>query len=120
MTTPIPRRRRPKLTFTERRWLLSGKPGAIPFLEGGEWARRLWRDYGAIVTERFLARPHHLFKRPLNWWRMERGHDPRPSAMSEFDYLSQHPHLLIEAERRHLARQAQRLDQLCRELDDRA
>src|SRR5262249_10594796 len=96
MTAPIPRRRRPRLSSLERKWLLTGRPGAIPFLEGGEWARRLWKEYGAIVTERFLARPNHLFRRPLNWWRMERGHDPRPSGMSQFDYLSQRPHLLIE------------------------
>jgi len=120
MTAPIPRRRRPRLSFLERKWLLTGRPGAIPFLEGGEWARRLWKEYGAIVTERFLARPNHLFRRPLNWWRMERGHDPRPSGMSQFDYLSQRPHLLIEPERRHLARQAHRLDRLRREFDDRS
>jgi hypothetical protein len=116
MTTPIPRRRRPRLSFLERRWLLSGQPGCIPFLEGGAWARQLWR---AIITERFLAR-NPLFRRPLNWWRMERGHDPRPPGMSEFDYLSQRPNLLIAAERRLIVRQTHYLDQLRRELDDRA
>jgi hypothetical protein len=44
MTTPIPRRRRPRLTFVERRWLLSGQPGCIPYLENGQWALRLWKD----------------------------------------------------------------------------
>jgi hypothetical protein len=40
MTAPLPRRRRPRLSFLERRWLLSGKPGALPYLEGGKWAQR--------------------------------------------------------------------------------
>ena len=120
MTTPIPRRRRPRLSFTERRWLLSGRPWALPYLEGGRWAQRLWREYGPIVVERFLAQPGHLFKRPVNWWRMERGHDPRPYRMSQFDYLSTRPNLLTAAERRRLGRQEHYLDRLRRELDDRA
>jgi hypothetical protein len=51
---------------------------------------------------------------------MERGHDRRPSGMSEFDYLSVRPNLLTAAERRVLTRQTHYLDQLRRALDDRA
>jgi hypothetical protein len=32
MTKARPRRSRTKLTFTERKWLLVGRPYAIPFL----------------------------------------------------------------------------------------
>jgi hypothetical protein len=120
MTAPIARRRRPRLSFLERRWLLSGKPGCVPFLENGEWARSLWKEYGELITERFLAKPGREFRRPASWWRMERAHDPRRSGESEFDYLTSRPQLLTEAERRRLRAQRQRLDHLQRALDDRS
>jgi hypothetical protein len=112
MTAPLPRRRHTKLSFLERRWLLSGKPGALPYLEGGKWAQRLWREFGEIITARFLAQPHRLFRRPINWWRIARAHDPRRDGESDFDYLVRHPELLTEAERQRLRAQAQRLDRL--------
>jgi hypothetical protein len=118
MTAPIARRRRPRLSFLERRWLLSGNPGAIPYLQGGEWARSLWNEFGDIITERFLAQPGREFKRPVNWWRYLR--DPRRAGESSFDYLTRHPELLTEAERRRLLAQRQRLDYLQRELNDRS
>jgi hypothetical protein len=118
MTAPLPRRRRPRLSFTERRWLLSGRPGALPYLEGGKWARSLWAEYGEQITQRHIKR-YGLFKRPNNWWR-ERSHDPRPPDQSAFDYLAARPDLLTEAERRRLLAQRHRLDLLQRELDDRS
>src|SRR5262245_44588070 len=85
MTTPIPRRRRPRLTFTERRWLLSGKPGAIPFLQNGEWARRLWNDHGAEITQRHIAK--HPGTRPANWWRYDAPERRDSSTETQLAYL---------------------------------
>lgn len=62
MTAPIPRRRRPRFSFLERKWLLTGRPGAIPYLQNGKWAQSLWREFGEIITERHIAR-YGLFHR---------------------------------------------------------
>jgi hypothetical protein len=82
----------------------------VPFLDGGRWARKLWKEYGDIVTERHTRR--YLFSRPLGWWKIERGHDPRQPGESEFDYLCQRPRLLTQREKQRLRAQSQRLDRL--------
>jgi hypothetical protein len=110
MTAPLPRRKHPRLTFLERRWLISGKPYAVPFLDGGKWAKRLWKEFGSVVTERYTRR--FLFSRPHGWWRYDRGHDPRQPGESEFDYLIRHPRLLTTREKQRLRAQSQRLDRL--------
>jgi hypothetical protein len=98
MTAPIPRRRRPRLSFLERRWLLSGKPGAIPYLEGGEWARSLWSEYGEAVTLRHIAK--HPGTRPANWWRYD-APEPRDSlAETQLAYLQRLDLLSAEEEAR--------------------
>ena len=101
MTKPLPRRQRAKPSFTERRLLLSGKPYALPYLARGQWAARLWREFGPDIVERYASR--RLFSRPIHFWLRDRAHDPRRPGESEFDYLTRHPELLTESERRRLA-----------------
>jgi hypothetical protein len=67
MTAPLPRRRRPRLSFLERRWLLSGRPYALPFLDGGKWAQQLWKEHGEMITARHIAKWPGT--RPANWYR---------------------------------------------------
>ena len=85
MTAPIPRRRRPRLSFLERKWLLTGRPGAIPFLEGGEWARSLWREYGDGIVARHIAK--HPGTRPANWWRYDAPERRDSSTETQLAYL---------------------------------
>jgi hypothetical protein len=107
MTAPIPRRRRPRLSFLERKWLLTGRPGAIPYLQNGKWAQSLWREFGEIITERHIAR-YGLFHRPNNWWRFD-APDPRRAGESAYDYLVRHPKLLTAREKQRLGAQARQL-----------
>ena len=96
MTRPLSRRRRTIPTFTERRWLLSGRPYAIPFLEGGEWAARLWREFGAMITERHIRK--HPGSRPWGWWKYDAPQPRNSSAETQLAYL-QRLNLLTEEEK---------------------
>jgi hypothetical protein len=97
MTAPIPRRRRPRLSFTERRWLLSGRPGAIVFLEAGKWAQRLWKEYGAEITQRHIRKWPGT--RPANWWTYDAPTRRDSSTESQLAYL-QRLDLLTDEERK--------------------
>jgi hypothetical protein len=68
LTKPRPHLGRLVPSFQERRWLLSGKPGALWFLER-ERVTALWALYGPVIVERHirLGRPG----RPINWWRFD-------------------------------------------------
>jgi hypothetical protein len=98
MTKARPRRSRTKLTFTERKWLLVGRPYAIPFLEGGEWAARLWSEYGEAVTLRHIAK--HPGTRPANWWRYDAPEPRDSSAETQLAYLQRLDLLSAEEEAR--------------------
>src|SRR5262245_11750226 len=98
MTKARPRRSRTKLTFTERKWLLVGRPYAIPFLEGGEWARSLWSEYGEAVTLRHIAK--HRGTRPANWWRYDAPEPRDSSAETQLAYLQRLDLLSAEEEAR--------------------
>ena len=77
------RRRLALIPFQYRRWLLSGKPGALTFIEPQRVAA-LWDQYGAAVVERHVAR--HPFSRPPNWWRYSAPQCRLPRE-TEFQYL---------------------------------
>jgi hypothetical protein len=119
MTQKRPYRKRLALVpFIYKRWLVSGKPGALIYLHpDAKRCRAMWTTFGPEVVERCARR--RPFHRPANWWRFDAPRDRR-AGESAFDYLARHPELLFAWEKRRLAQQAQRLDQLCRELDDRA
>ena|SRR5262249_6157390 len=118
MTQKRPVRRRLALVpFAYRRWLLSGRPYAFIYLsQEGKRCRSMWKTFGALVCERYARR--HPFRRPANFWHFD-ATDRGPNE-THFNYLARHEELLFAWEKRRLARQTQRLDQLCRELDDRA
>ena len=96
MTRPLARKRRTIPTFTEKRWLLSGKPFALPFLESGRWAQRLWREFGKMITERHIAK--HPGSRPWGWWKYDAPQPRNSSAESQLQYLRRHS-LLTEEEK---------------------
>jgi hypothetical protein len=98
MTKARPRRSRTKLTFTERKWLLVGRPYAIPFLAGGEWAARLWSEYREAVTLRHIAK--HPGTRPANWWRYDAPEPRDSSAETQLAYLQRLDLLSAEEEAR--------------------
>jgi len=85
MTKARPRRSRTKLSFVEKRWLLSGRPFCVPFLEGGQWARRLWREFGSVVVERHIAR--RPGSRPWGWWKYDAPERWNSSAESQLAFL---------------------------------
>jgi hypothetical protein len=98
MTKPRPYRARTSvLPILYRRWLLSGRPGYLPFLEG-ERVKQLWHDFGDVVTERHVRR--RPFTRPANWWRYSSPEWRDPSRETQREFLLRHPGLLTEAERR--------------------
>src|SRR5262245_35337731 len=114
MTQKRPTRKRLSLVpFVYRKWLLTGRPGAFIYLSReSKRCRSLWAAFGEAVCERYARR--HPFRRPANFWRFNCVNDPRGSE-SQFDYLARHEELLFSWEKRRLAQQAQRLDQLRRE-----
>src|SRR5262249_31780358 len=118
MTAKRPVRKRLSLVpFMYKRWLLSGRPYALIYLsQEVKRCRSMWKAFGELVCERYARR--HRFKRPANFWRFDCVNDPRGSE-SQFDYLARHEELLFAWEKRRLQAQAQRLDQLRRQLDDR-
>jgi hypothetical protein len=85
MTRPLARRRRTIPTFTERRWLLSGRPYALPYLEGGKWAQRLWKEFGSMITERHIAK--HPGTRPWGWWKYDAPERRDSSRETQLAYL---------------------------------
>jgi hypothetical protein len=106
MTRPMSRRRRTIPTFTEKRWLVSGRPYAIPFLEGGAWAQRLWREFGAMITERHIGK--HPGTRPANWWRYDAPTRRDSSTETQLAYLRRLD-LLTAEERQRVAHVRPRL-----------
>jgi hypothetical protein len=116
MTEKRPVRRRLALVpFMYKRWLLSGQPFALIYLsQDGKRCRAMWKTFGELVCERYARR--HPFKRPPNFWRYDAG-DRGPDE-TKFDYLCRHENLLFAWEKRRLAQQASRLDQLVRFTND--
>ena len=91
--------RRASLPFRLRRWLLSGRPGALYFLERAR-VTALWDEYGEYITARHIAR--YPGSRPFNWWRFDR---PAPLIAGELqlDYLERN-RALTSAEKRNAPR----------------
>ena len=87
------------LPFRIRRWLLSGRPGALYFLER-ERVTALWDEYGEYITARHIDR--HPGSRPPNWWRFNRP-APLISGEPQLDYLERNK-LLTPAEKRYVRR----------------
>jgi hypothetical protein len=83
LTKPRPHLGRLVPSFQERRWLLSGKPGALWFLER-ERVTALWALYGPVIVERHirLGRPG----RPINWWRFDNPAGPRCQGESQHQF----------------------------------
>jgi hypothetical protein len=95
VTTPVlPRRQRASLSFREKRWLLSGRPGALIFLAPAR-VQALWAEFGDQITARHAA--SHPFARPPNWWRFS-APEPRREGETERAYLRRHPELLLPHE----------------------
>jgi hypothetical protein len=87
VTTPVlPRRQRTSLSFCERRWLLSGRPGALYFLERAH-VEKLWHKYADAIMARHIAR--YPGTRPANWWRFN-AREPRRIGESQYEYLKRH------------------------------
>jgi len=95
MTRPLARKRRTIPTFTEKRWLVSGRPYCIPFLEGGTWARRLWKEFGPEIIARHIAK--HPGTRPANWWKYDAPERRDSAAETQLQFLRR-LNLLIEEE----------------------
>jgi hypothetical protein len=89
------------IPFRYRRWLLSGRPGALVFIER-ERVAALWEDYGDCITARHIAL--YPGSRPRNWWRYSK---PAPCIPGEAqrDYLERN-RLLTPAEKRHAPRRS--------------
>ena len=98
MPKPIPRRaKRPivSLHFRYRRFLLTGKPGAMHFLER-EYVERLWDEYGESIVERHARKWPGT--RPPPYWRYARLPERwDSSAESQYAFLHRH-HLLLPGE----------------------
>jgi hypothetical protein len=77
------RRRLALIPFQYRRWLISGKPGALIYLEPLR-VEALWDQYGDAVTERHVAK--YPYSRPPNWWRYSAPKRRSPQE-TEFQYL---------------------------------
>jgi hypothetical protein len=95
------KRRRPKarrfLSFRERRWLLSGQPGALLYLERAR-VEALWCEHGDTIVARHVDR--YPGSRPVNWWRFD-APEPRCSDESQSAYLKRRG-LLLPGERERL------------------
>src|SRR5262245_586134 len=95
------RRRLSLIPFMYKRWLLSGRPGALIFLEP-QRVEALWDSYGDAVVERHVAK--YPFSRPANWWRYSAPERRHPSQETEYDYLVRHEELLYPSELARLKR----------------
>lgn len=95
MTTPRPHLGRLTPSFRERRWLLSGRPGALYYLDRAR-VEALWRELGDTIVARHIAR--YPRTRPVNWWRFD-APEPRRSGETQYQYLARHG-LLAPSERR--------------------
>jgi hypothetical protein len=85
MTQPRPLRRRLALVpFMYKRWLLSGKPGALIYLEPKR-VQALWDAFGAIITARHLRR--WPGSRPANWHRFSAPERWDSAAETQFQFL---------------------------------
>jgi hypothetical protein len=93
-TSKLPRRKRirPPLSFRYRKWLLTGRPGALVFLEAAA-VERLWREYSDVIISRHIAR--FPCSRPVNWWRYNAPELRRPGE-SQYEFLKRHGLLLPE------------------------
>ena len=100
MTRPRPHRGRLMPSFRERRWLLSGKPGALLYLRERERCIALWDEFGDLIVARHVQR--HPFSRPVNWWRFD-APGSRCEGESQRAYLERRG-LLLPSERKRLAR----------------
>jgi hypothetical protein len=101
-----PQRKRVHLTllsFRYRRWLLTGRPGALWYLER-ERVTALWREYGDLIIARHVAR--WPFSRPPNWWRLDAPEWLREGE-TQREYLERHK-LLMPSEKRRGMRKASR------------
>jgi hypothetical protein len=88
MTKRPLRRRLALIPFQYRRWLISGKPGALIYLEPLR-VEALWDQYGEAVTERHVAK--YPYSRPANWWRYSAPLERRdPSQETQEQYLVRH------------------------------
>jgi hypothetical protein len=98
MPKPIPRRaKRPivSLHFRHRRYLLTGRPGALHFLER-EHVENLWAEYGAAITERHARK--WPGSRPAPYWRYQRLPEKWDNCKeSQYSFLHRH-HLLLPGE----------------------
>jgi hypothetical protein len=98
-----PQRKRAHLTllsFRYRRWLLSGRPAALWYLEPDR-VTALWREYGDLIVARHVAR--WPFSRPPNWWRIDAPEWLREGE-TQREYLERHKLLLPSEKRRGRAR----------------
>jgi hypothetical protein len=84
--------------------LLSGKPGALLFLER-ERVTALWHAYDSIIVRRHVR--YWPFSRPVNWWRFN-APEWRRDGETQRAYLERHPELLLPAERAQLRRMARK------------
>lgn len=96
MTAPRPRRARLDLGFRWKRWLVSGRPRALDYLER-ESCIALWDELGEVVTARHIAR--WPLSRPVVWWRYSAPRARRPGE-TERQFLSGYPDILTPGERR--------------------
>jgi len=98
MPKPIPKRsKRPivSLHFRYRRFLLTGKPGALHFLER-EHVENLWTEYGDQIVQRHASKWPGT--RPPPYWRYQRLPERWDSSKeSQYSFLHRH-HLLLPGE----------------------
>jgi hypothetical protein len=88
MTKRRPLRRRfATIPFIYKRWLLSGRPGALPYLEPAR-VEALWREHGDTIVQRHVAK--RPFSRPANWWKYDAPERHDPTQETEYQYLERH------------------------------
>jgi hypothetical protein len=95
MTKRRPLRRRFALIpFMYKRWLLSGRPGALIYLEPLR-VEALWREHSEAIIERHVAK--HPFSRPANFWQYDAPEWRDPMQETERQYLERF-NLLLPSE----------------------
>jgi hypothetical protein len=101
VTTPVIKKhaRRAKLSFRDRKWLLTGQPGALVYLSRDrDYVAALWAEYGEYITARHLK--IWPGSRPINWWRYD-CHEALRDDESRLQFLDR-MNLLTPPERRRL------------------
>jgi hypothetical protein len=83
VTKPRPHLGRLTPSFRERRWLLSGRPGALYYLDRAR-VEQLWREHGDTIVARHAGR--NPGTRPVNWWRFD-APEPRRPGETQYDFL---------------------------------